>query len=134
MNKLLLMAFCGLLLTGCTSVSSLPNEKRVVVTKTRALSPDEQKVIQDSVKEHLKDPMSAVFKMPPINEDGAPEIYCGKVNAKNSYGGYVGDTTFMATVSRNEGVVISSFAMMPDSAQYGDIVLLGMCAQKGYLL
>lgn len=134
MKKILAVALCVVALSGCTPHPTTSKEPAVVVTKTRPLSTPEQKVVQDSVRQELKDPQSATFKMLPINEDGAPGTYCGMVNAKNSFGGYVGDTPFMATVTRRAGEVVSSFAMLPDSSQFGRTILLDMCAKKGYLL
>lgn len=122
------------MLAGCADQGVGTSKSSVVVTKTRALSQEEQKIIQDSVRGGLKDPDSAQFKMPPINEDGAPDIYCGQVNAKNSYGGYAGYVPFMSTVTRNGGKVTWSSTMLPDSSQFGGVVMQGMCSQKGYSL
>ena len=49
--------------------------------------------IEKQVRESLKDPDSARFGEMSNSEDGA--IACGTVNAKNGFGGYTGDQTFM---------------------------------------
>ncbi len=44
-----------------------------------------------ALKSRLKDPESATFSEVKSNEDGT---VCGKYNAKNSFGGYVGEKIF----------------------------------------
>jgi hypothetical protein len=61
-----------------------------------AASPGE--IAQEAVRNHLKDPDSARFRNVTIirvEPDGA--VVCGEVNAKNSYGGYVGFRRFVVT-------------------------------------
>lgn len=50
---------------------------------------------KESIKNQLKDPYSAVFENIYIGRaaNGAP-VVCGTVNAKNSYGAYVGRQAF----------------------------------------
>lgn len=52
---------------------------------------------QRAVKAELKDPDSAKFHglRPLKGFDGKVNGYCGWVNAKNSYGGYTGDSFFL---------------------------------------
>lgn len=50
---------------------------------------------QDWVRAVLKDPDSARFSEVQTYGDGAEMLACGMVNAKNSMGGYVGNTPFM---------------------------------------
>lgn len=54
---------------------------------------------KESVKNKLKDPDSARFRN--IKDISLPDgvVFCGEVNSKNSYGGYVGFTWFVAGVN-----------------------------------
>ncbi len=53
--------------------------------------------MEDNVRNRLKDPESAKFSQSKVYRGfkGAPMV-CGFVNAKNSYGGYIGDKGFIA--------------------------------------
>lgn len=53
---------------------------------------------EDVVKSQLKDPNSAIFQNTRVIDYGSGKIVCGLVNSKNSYGGYVGSTPFVAGV------------------------------------
>ena len=50
--------------------------------------------LREKVLESLKDPVSANFKGTRIRYEG--RALCGEVNAKNSYGGYIGFRQFVA--------------------------------------
>lgn len=50
----------------------------------------------DSVKRTLKDPASARFQNLRVQTHPEGKIVCGEVNAKNSFGGYVGFRQFIA--------------------------------------
>lgn len=50
-----------------------------------------------AVADSLKDPGSAQFKNVRLAPFGTGKVVCGEVNAKNSYGGYVGYTRFVAS-------------------------------------
>lgn len=52
---------------------------------------------QESVKSNLKDPNSAQFQNVRIVSFGSGKVICGRVNAKNSYGGYGGFKKFVAS-------------------------------------
>lgn len=56
-----------------------------------AAAPATPKAVIDAVKAKLTDPDSAKFR--DIRKIG-DKSYCGWVNAKNSYGGYIGDQLF----------------------------------------
>ncbi|WP_457103410.1 hypothetical protein [Mesorhizobium sp. URHB0026] len=73
----------------------------------------------------MKDPASAIFTGPTFAAQRADgEITaCGTVNAKNSYGGYVGASPYIAKL--RGGVVV-------DSASGGDgQILVQMCRESG---
>ncbi|HFV9291444.1 TPA: hypothetical protein ACIAIE_001245 [Serratia fonticola] len=68
----------------------------------RPLTDNEKVAIEESVKSQLKDPDSAKFTFPSLlegNLTNLPGRYCGKVNAKNSYGGYSGDSWFATNIN-----------------------------------
>ena len=52
---------------------------------------------QELAKKSLKDPESAQFRDVKIQNYGDLKIICGEINAKNSYGGYVGFKRFMGS-------------------------------------
>jgi hypothetical protein len=56
-----------------------------------------------AVLAELKDPESARFSgVKPLKRtsDGKVTGYCGRINAKNSYGGYAGSSVFYATAGK----------------------------------
>jgi hypothetical protein len=55
--------------------------------------------VQDSIKATLKDPDSAQFQNIRIADYDGGKVVCGEINAKNSYGGYVGYKSFVAGIS-----------------------------------
>lgn len=60
-----------------------------------ALSQTDEVNARSAVKAALKDPYSAQFgAFSAFQLDNGDRVYCGKVNAKNSYGGYIGYQTF----------------------------------------
>ena len=63
---------------------------------------------QDAVKKGLKDPDSAKFQNLRLTDYGNGKVVCGEVNAKNSYGGYVGHKRFVAGTSSATIYSISS--------------------------
>lgn len=50
--------------------------------------------IKELIKKDLRDPESATFKFQTKNYS---HLYCGTVNGKNGFGGYVGDKRFIAS-------------------------------------
>jgi hypothetical protein len=69
-----------------------------------------------AVRDSLKDPDSAKFSGE-ASDAGPPPIVCGRVNAKNSYGGYEGDQGF-AVISTPEAAV---FINDGDTGTYDNI-------------
>jgi hypothetical protein len=57
---------------------------------------------QESLKQSLKDPSSAQFRNVRLVTFGSGKVICGEVNAKNSYGGYVGFKRFVASPYQSE--------------------------------
>lgn len=55
------------------------------------------KLAQEGVIEELKDPDSANFRNEKVIQNETGMYVCGEVNAKNSYGGYVGFMPYFST-------------------------------------
>jgi hypothetical protein len=82
------------------------------------------------VRANLKDPGSAIFTGPTFaaqRPDGEVTA-CGTVNAKNSYGGYVGASPYIATV--RGGVVVDSKSSPGEGGQ----ILVQMCRERGVVI
>lgn len=62
-----------------------------------------EKVLRDS----LKDPGSAVFESKYVKSSSNDGFVCGTVNAKNSYGGYVGKRNYYVYVKVDSGELTS---------------------------
>lgn len=56
---------------------------------------------REAVAESLKDPSSAQFRNVRLANYMGGKVICGEVNAKNSYGGYVGFTRFVASTTHS---------------------------------
>lgn len=59
------------------------------------LNATQTRAVKEAVAKDLKDPESACFEEPFVSaKDGTKIHVCGRVNAKNSYGGYTGSKPF----------------------------------------
>jgi hypothetical protein len=63
-------------------------------------TPKEEQAVLAALKSSLKDPDSA--KISNVKVSAAGKTVCGLVNAKNSYGGYSGDSVFYVMVFARE--------------------------------
>lgn len=83
---------------GCMPIVNAPPAENLVVVE---VTPAMQRAIQDTVKQQLKDPNSALFSGIKTYKkiDGSIEV-CGYVNAKNSFGGYSGIAPFYTLLSQ----------------------------------
>jgi uncharacterized protein YceK len=107
MNKksLLLAVAVAALVSGCVSTpksTTRTPQKKEVKEPTRVrvpLTAEQESAAKAAVRSSLKDPGSAEFYDLYGAKDPKDETikvsYCGQVNAKNSYGGYVGRTPFI---------------------------------------
>ncbi len=70
---------------------------------TRRLGQDEQAALTKVFAPSFKDPDAARFKWMPVilAERGGITDYCGLVNGKNSYGGYIGYGRFYAQLRKD---------------------------------
>ena|SRR5258705_1484062 len=76
----------------------------------RPLTDIEKKVVAGTYGERLKDQLSAQFRWHNLIESSSAKsdelIYCFQVNAKNSYGAYVGFKTIFGTVTQRNGTIV----------------------------
>lgn len=107
MRKIVVLAIAGLLV-GCVQhnpasyrpVSPAQTAPEKPTYKTIGLTKEVEAAGTAKVRDSLKDPESAQFTglyAATRIDGGGPPVLCGFVNAKNSYGGYVGKKAFMAT-------------------------------------
>jgi hypothetical protein len=98
------------------------------------LTDSEKSVIERAVKNKLKDPDSAKFKWMKL-ADGAITtssaiVYCGLVNSKNGYGGYVGYQPFQSVIMfTNKGTLMDDIDIF---LRADNEVTLQLCADAGY--
>jgi len=100
-----------------------------VEASLKKLAPQEvlSKVLQN-VSYGLKDPDSAKFRNVRFVKYNARTVVCGEVNAKNSYGGYVGFENFVAGLSSSQIISSNSYQTASgsaDSAGFRTYCLLG---------
>ena len=99
---------------------------------TKPLTAAHKLQIAKHVKALLKDPDSAKFKWPAPTEFG---LYCGWVNAKNSYGGYTGFEPFMVLGGVGDGPKSDgSFLVFQTTIGSGDdlLTVVKMCSEHGF--
>ena len=93
-------------------------------------TPREMAAVKSSVTANFKDPDSAKFRNVKVLVDGDSRTVCGEVNAKNSYGAYVGYTKFYATLvdfgKGTDPIVIAPIIDQEDSSD-----ALKQCNAKG---
>lgn len=70
-----------------TTTAQLKNKKATAVIAAT----------KDAAKANLKDPSSAQFRNVRLVPWGGEKVVCGEINAKNSYGGYVGFKRFVGS-------------------------------------
>jgi hypothetical protein len=88
LSKKHLIFVAALLLGGCAGIDQVGPEV--------PLPPAAQQSVARAVADQMKDPNSAQFRNWHAFESQMGLIVCGEVNARNSYGGYVGFTHFVA--------------------------------------
>jgi hypothetical protein len=81
------------------------------LARDRTITISEQKLISDAFGKQLKDPGSAQYKWPALPKSDKNKQqrlgYCFEVNAKNSFGGYVGFKPIVGIVTEQNGRIIS---------------------------
>jgi len=105
----------------------------------RDLTAKEKEVIKKAVQEKLSDPESARFKWLSVSDAESRKstgiTYCGIVNAKNRFGGYVGDTLYYGLLVRLHDNSSPSFQVLVlGDEDFMAYVASEMCKKKGYVL
>jgi hypothetical protein len=93
----------------------LEAEKKSKADAEQKRKGDFVKAMQDLLTVDFKDPLSAQFTDLAIAE-GPNQVLCGKVNAKNSYGGYVGRKSFFVRIAN--GVTEKNILTPPEGDSY----------------
>lgn len=126
-------ALCGLLLA-TAMLSGLS-----FTVAARELTADEKQVVADAVRERLRDPSSAMFKwgsivgeIEPADDSSASAIYCGHVNSRNAYGGFVGDKPFGTFLILVDDVVVSAVVLGLGGGRRETAAANDFCGQNGY--
>lgn len=93
-----------------------------------SLTKNEKAMISNAVKLKLKDPDAAKFKWVKLAEKSWYVHYCGMVNSKNSYGGYVGFQPFVAVLTWTKGKLDSNIKIDIDDPESA----IEFCEKIGY--
>lgn len=108
----------GIFIVGLTVITSFS-------VTARELLPKEKAVIEDVIKQRLKDPDSVKFYW---QDYKGGTTYCAHVNAKNSYGGYAGKALLIAGVKTNaRGEIVSA-----EVTTHNDNMMDSICLKRGY--
>lgn len=94
----------------------------------RPPSPKVQAAIKRHAETKLKDAVSAQWKWPAAQGEG--KFYCGWINAKNSFGAYVGWTPYAAIIEKD---VVTLFRVFGSNA-VADDAFKSSCEAQGYNL
>ncbi|PZR92251.1 MAG: hypothetical protein DI537_13775 [Stutzerimonas stutzeri] len=103
------------------AASTASNPVFAQMKRVRASAAEQARLVE-AVKQHLKDPYSAVISDVRTYKTQMNIYACGLVNAKNSFGGYTGSVPFHAGSLSLPG---QTFATPP-------IVLIGDAAQSNF--
>lgn len=100
----------------------------------RSLTDAEKKIIMSTYGSRLKDPLSAQYRWPDlIKAQADTPDYCFQVNAKNSYGGYVGFQPVLGSVTQRNGTIVGyRFKMGAESSSMMNDTASEFCALGGY--
>lgn len=125
-----------LLLAGCATAPS--HDELVAATEADPNPPEREAgiaMIESAIRAQLKDPESARFEWPngfvhgwyqvPFGQRYIGWITCGRVNAKNSFGGYVGSSAAIGVI-RNGSVIVANI----DSSTHRDMPFVGESCRK----
>lgn len=82
----------------------------------------------ESVKRQLKDPESARFQNIQLTDHNGGLVLCGEINAKNSYGGYVGFKRFVA--GTNSATMQETNRRHPEVAAASNAGIVAACGYR----
>ncbi len=118
------------LLSGCASTMPAPPQ-----TSKISVSREELSAIETGLRESLKDPGSMVLGSVAAASSGDGIVYvCGTVNAKNSFGGYVGYQPFLGIMAsmKAEGKTIAHFSVSSIGGSETDAsIVISLCKHYG---
>lgn len=139
MRKFALVAIAASL-SGCITASQPPAPVEAAKplpspSELRELTAAEKALLTKGFAAGLKDPGSAQFQWARIRKDLPSDgiiDYCAVVNAKNSYGGYIGATPFLGKIQVTNGKIAAGMmgAVGYTERQYADL-LPKMCRNAG---
>lgn len=116
-------------LSGCASTGINQALNRLPVVGMITMTDSDVAIVHAGVQRVLKDPASAQFGFTAGGEAGDGTIrVCGKVNARNSFGGYTGDTLYTGILSRERKAFAVTGMGGTDTEDYS--VML-MCQHMG---
>jgi len=93
MKRLVMLVAVGVALAGCGEPS--PEQLAEKAAEEARMADEVRKYdAEDSVRAVLTDPESARFSRLFVSRQSGLPVVCGMVNAKNRFGGYVGDRPF----------------------------------------
>jgi hypothetical protein len=104
---------------------------------TRELTPEEKGSLSTNIAQGLKDPEAARFKWMPVvlrERDGITD-YCGLLNGKNSYGGYIGFARFYAQLLKDDAGRFTRLAKVAIETPGSEINIFAsgkLCQAYGY--
>jgi hypothetical protein len=81
----------------------------------------------EAIRQKMKDPASAMFRNVRIVNYLEGKLICGEINSKNSYGGYVGFTKFVA--SPTDSTLLSTSSRYESSNDAANAGLYAACGK-----
>jgi hypothetical protein len=137
MRRLGIVALC-VALGGCATAPSASEPYVACYTpdELRELAPAEKALLAKGFAKNLKDPDSAKFewvKVPKAwSNNGGGFDYCATLNAKNSYGGYIGYQPFIGFVMTSGTKITGGYITAVSGSDATERQIVNdMCAKKG---
>jgi hypothetical protein len=133
MKRIATLILASAILAGC---ASNPTKEQISSADFGSYPSDYAAIVKSQIGYRLKDPSSAIFNIPnqtpkkrwmrEFDKVSYGYTVCFDVNAKNSYGGYVGSQRHYAFIS-NGTIVSTSLGVGPDKAMYWEYMKM-FCA------
>lgn len=111
----------GFLVALALTLAASPSVGRPLGTP-RSLTPAERAIVEAATTKELPDPDAAKFKWLKYN---GHRHYCGLLNGKNSYGGYIGYRHYTVDVERDDaGHIVSAgkVSIVDPGTSYADVM------------
>lgn len=112
--------------------SDTPKKKKMV--NFRDLTAAEKTLIARGVSQGLKDPDSAQFKWSKVGlemDDLSMIPYCATLNAKNSYGGYIGFQPYYAMILTKDKKIIGAALIGTGGNRSSTETIIETCSEHG---